>query len=685
MSKTTEGMSESASELLELARKKFCNLNEAEEKLFHSIADGEVADYSAEKEKDNDPVYADKWGRERVLDADRIAWLCTDKLALELVTHRGVQIKGAYIKGNLDLSYSNISFPLVFENSAVPGGINLRHAEIFHLDIKGTHTGQLNAYGLRVAHDLYLRNGFKTEAEVRLSGAIIGGTLDCDKGQFLNADGIAIRADRMKVEGGVYLRKDFTARGEVCMRGSTIGEALHCDKGQFIKAKGVALRADRLKVEGDVFLRKGFKAKGEVRMTDATIGGVLDCSGGQFINKRKRKKALNADSLNVGGNVFLRNGFKAEGEVSLHGATIGEELHCDRGKFVNADGVALRGDRLKVGGGVFLHNHFKADGEVNLFAATIGGNLDCSGGQFINPNGIALMANSLYVKQNAIFRCIYFKVEGEVSLVNAKINGFFYWMCLFSTEDVRVDLRSANIGTLRDEEKSWPEKDELLLHGLLYDEIHNTAPRDAKRRIVWLRRQSGFWPQPYEQLAAVLSKGGQDEDARKVLITKNEDKAELAELTTRSEKIWYNVLGPMIGYGYRPLNALWGMLVFVVLGWILFGIGYWGRLITPPSESAYVERSIKTVDSKTKSRELSDVYPKFNFLVYSVDTFVPLIDLHQSKYWHPNANRGYELLSIKGFSLHTGGLLRLYLWIHIVMGWLLSTLLVVGVTGLVRT
>ena len=66
--------------------------------------------------------------------------------------------------------------------------------------------------------------------------------------------------------------------------------------------------------------------------------------------------------------------------------------------------------------------------------------------------------------------------------------------------------------------------------------------------------------------------------------------------------------------------------------------------------------------------------------MYSVDTFVPLIDLHQSKYWLPNAKRGNKLLG-----LHIGGLLRLYLWIHIVMGWALTTLLVVGLTGLVRT
>jgi len=141
----------------------------------------------------------------------------------------------------------------------------------------------------------------------------------------------------------------------------------------------------------------------------------------------------------------------------------------------------------------------------------------------------------------------------------------------------------------------------------------------------------------------------------------------------------------MIGYGYRPLNALWGVVAFVALGWILFGIGYWGGLVTPQNESAYVERSVTTVDGGAENRELSDVYPRFNFLAYSVDVFVPLIDLHQAKYWLPNANRGPELLKIRGFGLRTGGLLRLYLWVHITMGWAITMLLVAGLTGLIRT
>ena len=59
--------------------------------------------------------------------------------------------------------------------------------------------------------------------------------------------------------------------------------------------------------------------------------------------------------------------------------------------------------------------------------------------------------------------------------------------------------------------------------------------------------------------------------------------------------------------------------------------------------------------------------PLFNPIVYSLDSFVPLIDLHQAKYWLP-----------------TGLLLRTYHWLHIIAGWALTSLLVVGMTRLVR-
>lgn len=152
-----EMLSDRTSNLLELATQKFGALTTAEEKLFRAAANGKLADYSADSEKVNDPATAENWGKERLLNANRIAWLCTDPQASVLVTHRGIWIKGARIDGELDLQFAKISFPLFFEKSAFPEGINLRHAEIRALAFPGTHIGLINADGLKVGGGVFLR------------------------------------------------------------------------------------------------------------------------------------------------------------------------------------------------------------------------------------------------------------------------------------------------------------------------------------------------------------------------------------------------------------------------------------------------------------------------------------------------------------------------------------------------
>ena len=283
-----------------------------------------------------------------------------------------------------------------------------------------------------------------------------------------------------------------------------------------------------------------------------------------------------------------------------------------------------------------------------------------------------------------------FRANGFVRLYGATIGKWLMWRDASST---LLDLQSASIGTLYDDPTSWQPK-QYKLHGFVYKAIDEEAEelfekkRDVgkysvKKRIKWLNGQLNFSSQPYEQLAEVFRKSGKVEDAKEILIAKNRNLRKHNTLTW-SKKYWYYVLGPMIGYGYRPLNALWILGTFIALGIILFGIGYQKGLITPQRGSAYIQRHTGIVIPFDNGRQLSDIYPKFNFLMYSFDAFVPLIDLHQAKYWLPNANRGPELLNISGFGLHTGGLLRLYLWVHIIMGWLLTTLLIVGLSGLIH-
>ena len=136
-----------------------------------------------------------------------------------------------------------------------------------------------------------------------------------------------------------------------------------------------------------------------------------------------------------------------------------------------------------------------------------------------------------------------------------------------------------------------------------------------------------------------------------------------------------------IGFGYVPLRALWWIAGFVGLGTILFGWGYRMRIITPTEEAAYREF--------VATGEAPPHYPVFNPLVYSLENFLPVVELHQDKYWRPNPRH-----SVSGRTTRTGEmrdpssipsrLLRWYLWLHILAGWTITPLLFAGLSGLVR-
>jgi len=73
-----------------------------------------------------------------------------------------------------------------------------------------------------VAGAVLLRSGFAAEGMVWLSGAEIGGNLECDGGKFQNpavadvaGSGRALIAEGAKVAGAVYLRNGFAAEGTV--------------------------------------------------------------------------------------------------------------------------------------------------------------------------------------------------------------------------------------------------------------------------------------------------------------------------------------------------------------------------------------------------------------------------------------------------------------------------------------
>jgi hypothetical protein len=344
-------------------------------------------------------------------------------------------------------------------------------------------------------------------------------------------------------------------------------------------------------------------------------------------------------------------------------------------KDVTADGV-------KIDGSIYLRYDFKADGVVDFKAARIGGDIDCSGAHFLRSENPALSFNSAKIQGNVYF-VEGFESDGEVNLVNSEMNGFT--MRDLSGKKTTINLRSAKAAILHDDELSWPVEGHLFLDGLTYDRIFGEPPAAAANPIQWLHRQPNdkFLPQPYEQLAAVLKNMGFEREARDVMLEKNRDHAEFTK-TFSQEWWWYNVFGWLIGYGYAPSRAFFISVGMILLGWGVFRLGFTKKLISPTDDKAYKKEDGKLVLAANGDRTTSDDYPKFNALIFSLESFTPLLKLDQSSNWTPNANSGAGV-NLGRLRLTTGGLLRMYLWFHIITGWVLTSLWVGALTGLVKT
>lgn len=485
------------------------------------------------------------------------------------------------------------------------------------------------------------------------------------KGLFFEGSHIKkLAADGVRIDGSVYLRNGFRADGEVRLLGATIGGDLDCSRGRLHNPNGKTLFASRLNVRGSLHLREGFESIGEVCLLGSKIGNNLECGKGRFLNPKG--KALSADRLNVEGSVFLNKDFEAQGVVSLSGATIGNNLECGTGRFVNPKRNALNADNLNVGGSVFLNENFEAQGAVHLPGATIGSNLECSSGHFLNPDGIALNTENAIVN-GCVYFDYYFEASGVVRFFGASVSSTFVWMELENPTHTLLDLRHAKIGVLIDERASWPPPGNIYLDGLTYDRIHQLKANDIKGRLEWIRRseQDNYTPQPYEQLAKVFSECGFDRAAKEIQIAKNRSYVKRAPVSKR-RKFSRGALGVLLGYGYKPWKIIFPLFIVWGFGWGFFTDGRNANVIQPTQVQAYAD------SSEEQGSLILKTYPDFIAPLYSLDAIIPLINLHQFIYWSPVDRTSF------------GRFILFYFTFHVIMGWGLVSMFIIGLSGILK-
>ncbi|HLM66163.1 MAG TPA: hypothetical protein VK358_01490, partial [Longimicrobium sp.] len=584
----------------------------------------------------------------------------------------------------------------------------------------------LNLEGARVDGDVYLKSA-TFHGGVRLVGASVGDAVDLRGATIEGLHGVSLAADRLKTGGTVFLYCTVL-HGKAMLQGATVGGNLDMDAVQVQGWNGVAVQANRLHVRGNLKMGDGFAAFGCVDVSYATVDTNWQCRDCTFIAppdpvRRPWSRAgaqydddpgecLAGMGVVVRGTLEMMDGFLSSGIVRLTGISVHQDAILTRASFQSgADRISLRMERADVRGDLSLESSY-LDGSVRLSGTRVKGSLRFDGatlakslrrvltpalldGARLRVGGDVTFIGTMvefgvslegaHIESGLTFKCTNFVKPVRLDARHLRVKGVLAWKPVAVAPDVEVNLADASLGCIEDDGvEGWPGNGGLILDGCEYKTINSDRFGDgplaneggAKERLRWLRRQPHpYLPQPYEQLANALRRDGYNNGARKVMMAREAARRREPGMPVRLRAL-NRLHGAILGYGYRIKWTLVSALVWVALSGVAFDIAYDRGGMHRLKDAVYeAHASDAVLTAHTRSAALSAgvdtaaSYPRFQPWVYSLDAFLPIVDLRQQEFWIPN---------------RTMPVWEWFHWCHILLGWIVSTLVVVGVTSMVR-
>lgn len=617
-----------------------------------------------------------------------------------------------------------------------------RFAGDLHLGDGATFLGRLSFDRARVRGSIRFRSihvrpreGFAFSA----NDAIVGGALDMDGSRFrggVSLRNLHVRGDlrgarawfkgdarlvasgkRRPLErslafdgalmrvGGSFSMWGAHACGEVSVMNAVCRGNIIFNEASLRVLSGDVLSIDHARVGGSVFFR-GFKAHGNVRLPGTEIGLDLEFrravinggsahasrssadSAGSPATVEEETPALSANRMQLHGS-FLLYDVTATGPVSLEGSRIDGSLVChdvELAAYWPAPVGATRGRCCLRSGGAAIR------GDVDL---------------------ARVRANALFDfhslrAMNLTLRFVDFAEESVTGILldNARIRGECALIRIPPKPGSKLVLSHASIGSLRHGRESWPPQ--MQLNGCRYGTIgfaepsHPGATTDASmdtgkngrvtaiaRGIVrlfwgrsprpesldWLAKHHSpqFQAQPYEQLSSVMLQSGDDDEAKQIQIELENERlrgADPAAIALGRMRGW------LLEHGHST-RRLWVLgTAWVMVAALLLGQAKAAAVMRVAHEDMFLDSAFRQTGT------VPPEYPAFNAVVYALDAFLPLVDLHQEGYWMPDRGVACVLGSVRIRAC--GALFRLFFWTHVLVGWVTTTLLVISVTGMIR-
>lgn len=697
-----------APEMFAAAQLRFGGLTSAEHVLLNAAVDGHVPAVGRD-------VAALRYRADtaRTVRGELVRWVFTEPSVLEALDPGGFGLRGARVAGPINLAGMDVPVRLSFVRCALDGPLMISDARMPTLNLEGSVSRRILGDGLRMAGTMNLSK-LRAVGRVSFVAATIDGDLRLAGATIEVGHGVALQLEGLRARY-VLLGSGFQATGGVSLVGAEIDGSLSCEDARLIAPAavartgepvgevrgGIAVDASALvaagaRIKGRVFIRgPGFRARGLVNLRNARIDGFVDASEASFVSATpmasRKHTALSLESSHVGGGVNLRCTY-ARGPVDLRSVET-RSIDASDAVFMSPgeDALLVDGGRMKE----LDLSYAKVNGGVSLVRSVVDGAIDCEGAELRGgPYGALIadrtQADSVLLRRNPSepssppfyahgrvsvvgahisgdVDCLGAVFDGEVDATRAVVDGTLRWRPSADSIAQRVTFTDASVGVLDDRDAPWDSFESVALDGLVYRSLTSVPSVDAERktwlaeRLVLLGRSvssrgldasqpgSGI-PQPYEQLAVALRADGYELESRRVGYRREE--ARRAGLRGWP---WLanQVLRVTIGHGYYPRRVLYCALALFVTGCLVF---LWAR-------HANVLIPIRQRNAA----------PEIWAPVYSLDTLLPIVDLGQEKRWRLVSD-GYIC----------GALVQAYLVVHILTGWLLATLGIAAVSGLLR-
>lgn len=422
--------------------------------------------------------------------------------------------------------------------------------------------------------------------------------------------------------------KKFPGEHELRLSGAFIKELLtNPDNRLDINPHGITI--SHAVITGEVDLIND-EIKNDVTFAACTFEGPISAGQSHFVK-----------TLDLSGSTF-------KGNVDFENAVIGFDLLADRCSFDSKDpDSAAFFKSVRIGGDwsmVETQFAIRADFTQADVGGNAGGNLEAERSMFQAGADF----NGIKVKGNGNLREVTVG-GGAVSLLEARFTNFFLNDAHFEKAS-ELDFTRLQVESVFFDHVAFNEQGPVRIEGITFKFV-SPATWDALKV---LTNRAEYNPEFYTNLETLFRSHGYAGQADKVFIEKQRhDRREICKdffrNCERRSWAWSLFQDLLAGYGRSLENLLYWSIGFVFIGWVVFGR----------------EAGMKTKKAEDKAQYAG----KYKGLWYSLDLFLPVIDLGDAELWTPRDDRRWALL---------------YKRVHAIVGHLFIPIGLAALTGIIK-